>query len=86
MKRITLILFLFFAFVTICNSQNMSNPHVRNHVKLQKELSYDVAFKNNTAYTIKSAKEGRSYNKKKSRSEKKRGRRLNRIKRINSKT
>ena len=43
----------------------MGSPHVRNHVKLQNNLSFDVRMKDNTAFTIQSAKETNKYKKRK---------------------
>jgi len=63
----------------------MSNPHVRNHVKLQNEMSYETRMKENTGFTVTSARYANKQKKQKEKQDKQRQRRKNKVQSIYNK-
>lgn len=45
-----------FIYAEEANAQNLSNPNVRSHVKLQNAVSFETRMKENEGFTIRSAK------------------------------
>jgi hypothetical protein len=63
----------------------MSNPHVKNHVKLQNSVSYETRMKENTGFTKKSARYSNRVKKEKARKERKRNKRNEQVKSLQNK-
>jgi hypothetical protein len=61
-------------FTVIASTAFAQNSHVRNHTKLQNELSFDNVMKRNKGFTVESAKAGLESAKEKAKAKKKRTR------------
>jgi hypothetical protein len=72
MKKIILAALLALLYFNSASAQNLSNPNVRNHVKLQNAVSFDARMKQNEGFTIQSARRAVKAHKEKARAARKR--------------
>jgi hypothetical protein len=70
--KIAFLVLLGFVYAEEANAQNLSNPNVRNHVKLQNAVSFDARMKQNEGFTIQSARRAVKAHKEKAKAARKR--------------
>jgi type IV secretory pathway VirB6-like protein len=71
MRKLILVLGFLTAAAFAADAQNLANPNVRKHTKLQNSLSFDAVMDRNTGFTVESAKTALASEKEKAKAQKK---------------